>query len=447
MDSIIPYIALDLITVIVVGIWMIPKICFWHPLTIYLVFHIFSFSKRAYEIYAGAPLMYEGQLYADIIRPEEIYRAILIGDLCLIIFTLGSWLAHKKSNSVARQPVPIRAINSTITTTVATIALPLGAVALFYAKSYGLQANVDDASTGYIQAIAMWPIGVAGLLVYTFGFRWYSVLIAAIYLSTVAFQGYHRFMLILPLFYFTAVYLQFHRLRWPNFWILPCAIFIAAVFPDLKPIGAAIQRGEYSYAASLIGGSISTGEKKIDAKGSDELLDQFAGALTMIDENDRKLMGQTYLSVITLPVPRAWWPSKPGLADHLAEISTPLRRYDKQGRIITYIAESYLNFGYVGLIAVPLIVGYVLTLFFMHSAPGAILGLWHYLYLATFASFLQAFRDGMTSLVLFSIVHNMPMCFVAVANLIPGWSTKVLPRLNAGGETDPRVNPAGRNRL
>lgn len=446
MDSILPYIAIDLITVIVVGVWMIPKMCFWHPLTIYLVFHFFSFSKRAYEIYAGAPLMYEGQLYADVIRPEEIYRAILIGDLCLIIFTLGSWIAHEKSISVARQPVPLRAINPTITVTVASIALPLGAGALFYAKNYGLQANVDDAGTGYIQAMAMWPIGVAGLLVYTFGFRWYYLMIAALYLSTVAFQGYHRFMLILPLFYFTAVYLQSKRLRWPNFWIIPCAIFLVLVFPNLKPIGAAIQRGEYSDAVALIGGSIGNAENKINAKGSDELLDQFAGALTLIDENDRKFMGQTYLSIITLPVPRAWWPSKPGLADHLAEISTPVRRYDKQGRIITYIAEAYLNFGYAGLIAVPLILGYVLTLFFMNSAPGAMLGLWHYLYLATYASFLQAFRDGLTSLVLFSIVHNMPMCFVAVANLIPGWSSKVLPRLNTEDEADHRVNPAGRKR-
>lgn len=420
MDSILPYLLIDVLVVAIVAINLLPRLTFWHPFAVYLFFHLYSFTWRAYGIYSGDPLMYAGQLFADPINIEEIQRALLMADLSLIMFMLGAWVAHKKHDLAAEVVTQRRALNPAWAMIIGFICLPAGFFALFFVKTIGVGPNVDDATTGYIQAAAMWPIGAAGLLIFVLGFRWYLVLPATLYLSFVVFQGYHRFMFVLPVLYFVAVFSQKKGRRWPPVYLVAPIIFLGAVFPYMKQIGAAVQRGEYANAISLVEDSFFEKKEQFGDEASNDLLDQFAGSLTLIDWNERKFMGSTYLSVLTLPVPRALWPSKPGLGDHLREISTAGRNYAKQGRIITYIGESYLNFGYAGIITIPLILGYILTRFCLYADSGPTLGLARYAYLILFMTFLQAYRDGLTSLVLFSAVHNMPGVFILIIHMIPG---------------------------
>jgi hypothetical protein len=236
-------------------------------------------------------------------------------------------------------------------------------------------------------------------------------------------------MLILPLLYFTAVYLQTQRRRWPPLVILLCALIVGLIFPRLKYIGRAIENGDTGEAISLVKESFikdpkSTNEVEI----SEDFLDQFAGALSLADTNDRKFWGSTYLAIVTLPVPRAWWPNKPGLADHLQEISTSGRRYDVEGRIVTYLGESYLNFGYAGMLLIPAFLGYVLTAFCLHATSGPMLRLGRYVYLVSFMAMVQMFRDGLLSIFVFTVVHNMPMLFTIILHHIPGMAEKALDR-------------------
>lgn len=411
---------------------MARRLSFWHPLTIYLVFHIYSFSYRAFVIYGGAPLLYFGQAGADMITIQEINRAMLWADVALILFALGGLLAHLRFESRIGRPVLRMQLNDKIVKCIALPCLFVG-LAFMYAAKTGVAVQDDgeaSAMAGYAQVFAMWPLGALGLLVFVLGFRWYLLLLISILLGVVALQGYHRFMLILPLMYFTAYFLMTRRRRWPNFPILIGALLIALIFPRLKYIGKAVQGGDTADAVALVSQSFDFSSKTSDAMvGVGEgFLDQYAGALTLIDENERKLWGSPYLAIITLPVPRAWWPGKPGLADHLKEISTRGRDYAREGRIITYLGESYLNFGYAGLILVPTIAGYLLVLLCLHSTTGPILRLSCYVYLVLYMALIQTFRDGLASLIVFSIVHNMPMLFTWVLHVLPGGSNKVLDR-------------------
>jgi len=40
----------------------------------------------------------------------------------------------------------------------------------------------------------------------------------------------------------------------------------------------------------------------------------------------------------------------------------------------------------------------------------------------------QTFRDGILSIFVFTVVHNMPMLFASVTHLIPGFAAKSLDR-------------------
>jgi hypothetical protein len=275
----------------------------------------------------------------------------------------------------------------------------------------------------------MWPLGVIGLLVFTFGFRSYLVLLAGFFLGIVALQGYHRFMLILPLIFLTAVYLQTQRRRWPTLIIIIGGLFVGLIFPRLKYIGQALQYGDTNEAVSQFSQAFVKDTKSYtEAEVGEDFLDQFAGGLSLTDSNERKFWGSTYLAIVTLPIPRAWWPNKPGLADHMQEISTSGRHYDIEGRILTYLGEAYLNFGYAGMVLMPAFLGYLLTVFCLKATTGPLLRLGRYLYLVFFMALIQTFRDGLLSIFVFTIVHNMPMLFTWILHYIPGMADKALDR-------------------
>ena len=429
MDSLIPYFLLDVFVVLAVVVLMFRRMSFWHPLTIYLLFHLYSFSYRLFQILGGAPLMYTGQVNAEAITPEEIIRAILWADAALLLFVAASWWAHKVFEAKSDQPVERRVLNLNIAKAVGLLCLPLGAYFFYTVKTTGFVASIDSAATGYIQVMSMWPIGVLGLLIFAFGFRWHLLALTAFFLGAVALQGYHRFMLILPLLYFAALYLQSQRRRWPNILIIIAALFVGMVFPRLKYIGQALQYGDTQEAMNQFSQAfVKDKQSYAESFATEDFLDQFAGGLSLIDDNDRKFWGSTYLAILTLPIPRAWWPNKPGLADHMHEISTSGRQYNIEGRIFTYLGESYINFGYAGLILIPAMVGYILTALCLHATAGPMLRLGRYLYLVFFMALVQTFRDGLLSIFVFTIVHNMPMLFTWILHSIPGFAVKSMDR-------------------
>ncbi|MFZ9605277.1 MAG: hypothetical protein ACO3A9_06315 [Opitutales bacterium] len=429
MDSLIPYFLLDLGVVIAAIVLMFRRMAFWHPLTPYLLFHLYSFTFRLFQVLGGAPLMYTGQPNAEPITPEEISRAMLWADAALILFVAGSWWAHLLFEAKADRPVERKVLNLNIAKAIGLLCLPVGAYFFYLVKTTGVVIAADSAAAGYIQVISMWPIGVLGLLIFAFGFRWHLLALTAFFLGAVALQGYHRFMLILPLLYFAALYLQTRRRRWPTIPILIAATLLLLVFPRLKYIGQALQYGDTQEAfAQLTQVFVKEQKGYGDTAATEDFLDQFAGGLSLVDSNDRKFWGSTYMAIVTLPIPRAWWPDKPGLADHLQEISTSGRRYDVEGRILTYLGESYANFGYAGLILIPVLLGYLLTVACLRATTGPLLRIGRYVYLVFFMALVQTFRDGLLSIFVFTVVHNMPMLFTWILHSIPGFALKSMDR-------------------
>lgn len=425
MTELIPYLIFDLFLVVTLTLLMMRRLSFWHPMSIYVFFHFYSFTWRAINLVSGALPMYADNPNGLAIKPFEFERAMIWADVGLAVFCLASFLAYLRFEKDSWLPLRRRVLSQEIILLICIPALPLGAAALYASKAQ-IVTSEAVADNGYFLAMGLWPIGCLGMLVFAYGFRWYWVVMGLVYLGVVALQGYHRFMVVLPLIFFTAYYLQTRRLRWPTMPIIAGGLLLGMIFPQLKHIGRAYQNGDMQEAARLLALPLSESKSYEEAAAGESFLDQFAGSMTMVDEADKHFFGSTYLAIITLPVPRDMWPAKPGLADHLAEISTDARPYSLEGRILTYLGEAYLNFSYVGLVFAPALLGYGLTLWCLRATSGPVLRFDCYLYTVFFMSFIQLFRDGMASLVVFTLAHNIPMFICWILHSVPGLTPKVL---------------------
>jgi hypothetical protein len=73
-------------------------------------------------------------------------------------------------------------------------------------------------------------------------------------------------------------------------------------------------------------------------------------------------------------------------------------------------------------------VGYLLTAYCLQATAGPLQRLSRYVYLVVFMALVQTFRDGLLSIFVFTLVHNMPMMFALVLHFIPGFARKSLDR-------------------
>jgi hypothetical protein len=389
------------------------KLSFYHPLTVYLFFHIYSFTERAWSVYFGSPTMYTVGYSSNYepIRIDEIQRALIYADIALVTFTLGVLYvgSQYRSQSFINRLSPYKPINIPLLYSVSTVCIVLGLASFFFIRTG--RANLEGFALGnYVASSTMWPM--TGFIIWYFLTRnfWAIALPALVYLSIVSVQGGKRFMLVLPIISLITVYLLKEKRRWPTVPVMALLLSLILIFPYLKPIGIAFGQRDFDYARMQLKEAFSI--DNILAEESAGFLDQFAGYLTLCDNFSKFEYGKTYAQVAFMPIPRKWWPGKPGLGDHIIERATPTRPYDKEGRIITYIGEAYANFGILGVIAIPFAFGALLAWFYERTLrlPYFSLGFLTYIFISS--SFIQAYRDGFSSVILFGIAFNLPLIIV-----------------------------------
>lgn len=399
MNELLPYLVLDAL-VVAAFVWALKRHSLLHPLFIYLFFHAYSFTLRGWQLLFGARPLYSDSLSTLAVTVDELGRALLWADVAAVCFLIGAALFSGR----IVPPTTIRVMSPKVLASIAVVGLPLGLLAFVVSRSgWDLRAQ-------YLTAVSLWPISILSLLTLYYGFRWWLLLPLGVLLFVVGTQGYHRFMLVLPMVFLVCVGLVRSGRKWPSARLAIIALLLALVFPTLKYSGPVLARGDFDRAISLW----QAGLRTPSAGGYlDTFLDQYAGALSLSDEQGHRIYGRSYLAALTLPIPRALWPEKPGLGDHVRSLATMARPYDREGRIITYLGEAYVNFGHVGFIVVPFLLGGLLGRLYgrVTSEPAQSVSL--LLYVILFVAALQAFRDGLTSFVTFGIALNMPQ-FVAV---------------------------------
>jgi oligosaccharide repeat unit polymerase len=147
-------------------------------------------------------------------------------------------------------------------------------------------------------------------------------------------------------------------------------------------------------------------------------MDMFASTLWLVDESGHHFYGTMYYPLLFMPVPRQLWPDKPGLASYWEEISSPARPLDRAGMEPTMLGEAYANFGLIGIVIVPFIVGYWLGKFYFVAMRKSYFSVYRFMYVTVACCLVQVFRDGLFSAVVFPVVNMMPLVSIAAFSYI-----------------------------
>ena len=398
-----------------------------HPIVIYLFFHIYTFTTRMLAVLMGAPTLFStlGAVYDKVTEPELV-RAGLMADVALIAMTAG-WLrapisARRKIEQRGGTVLPSTPLRFKYVWSVVAVAFPIGC-ASFAAMTFvpGMQTSTADAlgdweNSSWITITTTWPGLCLLALIYCYGFRWWLITPMSLYLLAMSLQGYHRFRVIIPAILLIQIYLDRKNLRWPPARLWGAIVAIALLFYPLKYIGKMVQEGDslndISDTSKEIVLAALTGEH--DDQG---FMDQMASAVTLVDEHGKFFYGKPYVALLTLPIPRQWWETKPTPVDHVDEFSVPSRPMREMGMILTHVGEDYANFGYAGIVIVPFLLAFWLARGYFYAYLNDYYSLARFTYLLVACNLIQVFRDGLVSIFMHTCVNMMPLVIIVLLHL------------------------------
>jgi oligosaccharide repeat unit polymerase len=416
-----------------------------HPGTIYLFFHLYTFTFRLIGLVLGADTLFSGfEGFMEPVSQHEITRAALLGDLVLLLMT-AAWIKASRDDLTKMRRTEMRPTNEPNLSVryiwiVVSVAFPLGILGLLtFANVPGFSALKDALlqsewqTSNYFFIMQVWA-GLALLaLIYWYGFRWWLLLPMTGYLLIMSYQGYHRFRVIIPALLLIQIFVDRRKLKWPPAYLSTVLVAVLLIYFPLKSIGQMAQEGES--IRDIVDTSTESVNMALMVKAPDQqFLDQFACALSLVDDEGHYYYGSTYLALVTLPVPRQWWPEKPGLADYLYEISKPWRPMGELGMIVTFLGESYINFGYAGIVIIPILLAYVLARIYFRAYRSNYFTVARLCYLLIACNLIQVYRDGLTSVIVFTWVNMMPlMVIVALHYIVPTSKRRKIEAVHALG--------------
>lgn len=391
-----------------------------HPATPYLLFHGWFITGRSLAILNGAPTLFSWP-GGDPVSAGEISRAVLLADAALIAMTCA-WILAEHRNAVDQEfqfeSIPLR---RDIVQLVAAFAVPAGAISLLlWAKVPGFDAPqfaANWAGSNWAVVAQSWiGLGLLGLI-YCDGFKLGLIAPFAAYLALAAYQGSFRFRLLIPVFLLLQIYIDRYGKRWPS--IKLCAAFACclAFFFPLKGIGQALQAGT-DPAAIWQNAEREISDVFRGTHPDEMILDELASTLTLADQHGKLFWGRTYSGIVTVAVPRQWWPQKPGLADFEKEISTAGRPIAADGMVVTILGEFYVNFWYPGVVLLSFVVAYLLGNFFYAAYRRSYFTVARFAYLLIACNLIQVYRDGLISLFVFVVINMMPLSAIVLLHFV-----------------------------
>jgi hypothetical protein len=411
-------------------LWQYARISALHPGFVYILFHVLVFTSRVYSVLAGSPTLFTG--WGQDVLPvseQEIAWATNLADLALISMT-AAWIKvaaddRRKQGiptSNAHQDPNSAMLSERVVWSVGAIAAPIGLVALIYfGYTPTLEIHKFDLgawnSSSWTMIAQSWTGLVLLSLIYYYGFRKVFVVPMCAYLLIMAVQGFNRFRVVVPVLYLLLVWLSRNGKKWPPLWMLGFALALSLVLFPLKTIGRMVQNGEpVSDIAEVTSNMISDATS---GRSADQMvLDEFASTVSLVDDSDRYYYGTLYYPLFTMPVPRQWWPDKPPLNWYQHEISTPSRPMALLGMVATLNGESYANLGIPGIIIISYVLAYYLGRFYFVALRKSYFSVYRFTYVMVACNLIQVFRDGLISLVVFTLVNMTPLVVIAVLSYL-----------------------------
>jgi hypothetical protein len=403
-----------------------------HPGAVYIPFHVLVFTSRAWFVLEGAPTLFTGWGSGALpVSFTELSWALNLADIAMISMTLA-WIkvaaddrrrhltANKKDSAFASALLSTKVLWS-----VSAIAFPVGiaALVLFGNLSTSTEAFKPRVELGEWQTSSWlittqsWSGLVLIALVYAYGFRKLYIVPLCIYLAFMSFQGYDRFRVVIPVIYLTMVWLTRTGKRWPPLWICGGGLILMMLFIPMKKIGFMVQReAPISDIFDVTAESITDFAE--GHSGEQMVLDEFASIVSLVDDSKHYYYGTLYYPLLTIAIPRQFWTDKPALSEYVREISTPSRPMAVSGMIATLHGESYANAGLTGIAAISFLIAYYLGRFYFAAMRRSYFSVYRFTYLIVACNLIQVYRDGLVSLVVFTIVNMLPLVAISLLSYI-----------------------------
>jgi hypothetical protein len=382
---------------------------------------------------AGSPTLFTAWGPGVIpLSDAEIAWAVNLADLALLSMTAG-WITvagneHRMSalrTTIRRADSSVAMLSPKVIRNVGAIAFPIGLVALIFfayvptVGNYGLgRIDLEEwNSSSWLMIAQGWAGLVLLSVIYYYGFRKRYVAPSCIYLIIMALQGFNRFRLVIPLIFLALIWLSRKCQRWPPIWMIGAGFAMLIVVVPLKGIGRMVQSGaSISDIQENIMGSF---DDVTEGRANDHLvLDEFACTVSLVDESHRYFYGSLYYPLLTLPIPRQLWWDKPAVNEYQFELSSPSRPMAASGMVPTLHGESYANFGLLGIIIISFVAAYWLGRFYFAAMQSSYFSVYRFTYIVVACNLVQVFRDGLISLVMFTVVNMMPLVAIAILSYV-----------------------------
>lgn len=406
---------IDLLLVFVIFMYLYSKkeISFLNPSFLFLVFHFFFVSVRAFQILLLDAKIIANYWYSEYITIDEIGNALIVSDLTLLGFILGfNLLKNKFVQRGKRKAIEFKDYQENSPkkiNTFITIATFLGIFGtLSFAVLPGQTQDLGETESNmFITLLTNLGVISALLLIYERGFKKIYVTYLFLILAIFSIQGYHRYRVILPLLFLMGYYLKKNNLKFPpvKFIFIGFIIFVFS-FP-LKQIGKSIQQKEQ---IDLIEVGLNSFNNIVEGESGDlSFLEQSAAMIGSIEKKQKVFYGETYVPILFFWVPRVFWSGKPKLNQWQHDISSEGRDYGQMGQISLLSGESYANFKYLGAFFMPFLVGRFFSKIY-YSYKNVNINHKGFLFLLLLNMILfQIWRDGVISLIVFPIVNYLPI--------------------------------------
>lgn len=398
-----------------------------HPAVIYLVFHVFAFTARLIAISSGAPTLFSQWGFTKHGSPEpvtewEIARAVLIADAALAIMT-ATWLWTSSRDSrkygilQETQKDPDK-ISKNIFWGVIIVAFPVGVIGfILFSRIPGIDLNSSSLElprTAWIGITQTWAGLCLIALIYRYGFKLVFALPLSMYLFIQMLQGYHRLRFVIPVILLCMIYLDRKEKKWPSPRIVLILCLAALLFSPMKEMGKMYQAG-----VPLAQIFQHTLENPIRGVSEHAFLDEYAAALTLIDQKGKWFLGREWAYLAGFMwIPRPLWPGKPHMAGFISEISTPSRPMSEIGMIVTFLGDAYAHFRYFGVMLIPFLIAFISGRFYFRAYRGNYGAAAHFFYLVVACNLIHLYRDGTFYIITWVTVYMMPLFLIAMLHFL-----------------------------
>jgi hypothetical protein len=414
-------IALSVCTIVLI---LYGRISTLHPASTYLFYHLWTVTLRLAAIASGSDAGL-GRVLRNPPSPEEIIRAAGAYDLALVAVTLiwlnlARWERAKVRRGV--EPYSQRTVRLSLShfRVVAAFSIVVGLFSLWYLRFAGagiVAEHIADLGewgrSTWVTMTATWALQGFAMLYYVRRFSPILATITAVVFLLTVLGNEARYVLVVWFLFCCFTYLSRSGRKWPTLRITALMALVAIVWFPLKIAVASYWAG--NDFMTILTNSKTYTELALGPQGNGgdtTFLDATAIHMTLVDQHGSYFYGATLLPLLTVPIPRPWWPTKPSTFDWARIISTPDRPIGDFGMVPGIVGEGYANFGYVGVVLFPMIAAYLYGAGYFRAMRYPHHSIQRFGYLVCACVLIQVFRDGLVSAVVFTLVNAMPMTFV-----------------------------------